>query len=723
MIAAPEVAAISYIHMNKLLRILLWIACSGSPVLAQLATNPLPPPSAARHSKDVSQHGDRRIDDYFWLRDRADPAVLEYLTAENSYTAAVTAPAAPLREKLFQEMVGRLQETDTSAATPDGAWLYYSRTEKGKQYRIYCRRARAGGNAPEIVLLDLNQLGVGRKFVGLGEMHVSDDGNLLAYSIDYTGHRDYELVVQDLRTGRPVAQQVGTASSFEWAADNDTIFFTKEEPASKRSYRLGRCVLSSGRIDILYEERDDIYDLGLARSDDRAFLFCTAESKQTTEVRALPASTPAGEWRVLLPRENDHKYFAEHRNGLYYFLTNKVAKNYRIVTAPVATPDVAHWKDFVPARAGTRVSDLRLFANHAVVSEREGGLPYLRVIDLRTNASERIRFPEAAYEAELADNPEYNTVVVRFTYESPVTPASVFEYNMTARTRALVKQTEVPGYQPGQYTCERILLPAQDGTKIPVTLVYRTALRGKPPQPLWLYGYGSYGYSLPDSFSSPRVSLLDRGLIYAVAHVRGGGELGEGWREAGRMERKQTTFSDFIACADGLVRAGYTTPAQLAMSGGSAGGMLMGAVLNQRPDLCRVAVAQVPFVDVLNTMLDPTLPLTTAEYIEWGNPTVKKEYAWMRAYSPYDNIKRQAYPALLVTTSLNDSQVPYWEAAKFVAKLRALKTDNHPLLLKAELDPAGHGGVSGRYDALKETAFLDAFVLSVLGLDQRAPAR
>ena len=692
--------------------LLLALGCAPG-ARAQLATEGLAPPVAPRHPKDVSVHGDTRIDDYFWLRERANPEVLGYLQAEDRYTEAVTAPAKPLRDRLYAEMLGRIKQTDSSAAFPNGAWLYYRRTEQGKQYAILCRRPRAGGR--EQVLIDLNALGKGLKFIGLGPYTESDDGNRLAYSIDTTGHRDYVLFVKDLRTGGFMAQSVGTVSSLAWAADNATLFYTKEDPVTKRSCKLGRCDLRTGADAAVLEEKDELFGIYLSKSLDRRYLFCTAESKLTSEVRALRSDTPRGDWTVLDPRRDGHMYHANHRGGLFYFLTNKDALNYRITTAPVATPDEGHWEDFVPADPRVKIDGVTLFADFAAVSEREDGLPQLRVIDLATRESRRIAFPEPAYEAELAENAEYDTTVLRFHYESPVTAHSVYAYDMATRTRTLVKRDDVlGGYDPKDYACERLRAKASDGTQIPVTLVYRRELRAAGPQRLLLYGYGSYGISEADDFSTRRLSLLDHGLIYAIAHVRGGGELGEPWRLAGRMKNKMTTFTDFIACAEALVAAGYTTPAKMAASGGSAGGLLMGAVLNLRPDLFRCAVLNVPFVDVLNTMLDASLPLTTDEYIEWGNPNVAEEYGWMRAYSPYDNIRAQAYPAILVTTALNDSQVPYWEGCKYVARLRALKTDNNPLLLRVNLDPAGHGGASGRYDSLRETASDYAFVLSEL---------
>ena len=684
----------------------------------QLATTGNIPPLAPKIPKDVTVHGDKRIDDYFWLRDRENPAVIDYLKAEDRYMENVMAPTKPLQDTLYAEMLGRIKETDSSAAHPDGAWLYYSRSEQGKQYRIYCRKPRQGDSGAEQVLVDLNELGKGDKFIGIGAYEVSNDGNLLAFSIDRTGHRDYALLIKDLRTGALVPQTVGTVSSVAWAADNTTLFYTQEDPVTKRSYKLGRCELATGKGDVVFEEKDEIYDIYVGASLDRKYLFCESESKLTSEVRALPADSPRGPWKVLDPRRSDHKYSVDHRDGLFYFVTNKDAKNYRIATAPVATPDEAHWTEFIAADPEVKVDDVTLFSKYAVISERRAGLPHLRVIEFSTHASHEVEFPEPSYEASLSANAEYDTSVLRFSYQSPVTAPSVFAYDMGTRSRTLVKQLAVlGGYTPKDYACERVYAKAADGTQIPVTLVYRRELRAKGPQKLFLYGYGSYGFSLPDGFSSNGLSLLDRGVIYAVAHVRGGGELGEPWRDAGRMKAKMTTFTDFIACAQYLIASGYTSPEKLATSGGSAGGLLMGAVLNLRPDLFRCAILKVPFVDVVNTMLDASLPLTTAEYTEWGNPNVPEEYSWIRAYSPYDNIKAHGYPAILVTTALNDSQVPYWEGCKYVAKLRATKTDSHPLLLKINLDPAGHGGASGRYDALREVAFDYAFALTELTAD------
>lgn len=698
----------------------LFLMLTASAVLAAPATTPAfdltsaQPPVAAQHPKDVTVHGDARIDDYFWLREKENPAVLDYLKAENTYTAAVLAPTKALQESLYTEMVGRIKETDLSPPyRKDGYW-YYTRTEQGKQYPIYCRKPGTL-DAAEEVILDVNLLAVGEKFMAVAETSVSDDGRFLAYGVDRNGHRDYVLQVKNLTNGELLPQSVGTVSSLEWLADNDTLVFTKEDPVSKRSYLLQRLTLSKGVIETLYEEKDEQYDIYVSRSADGRYVFCTSGSKETTEVRYAPAAQPAA-FQVLLPRVDDHEYHVEHRDGLFYIITNQGAKNFRIVTAPVATPDAAHWTEFVPHNPAVKIDDLTMFAGHVVIEEREGGLPYLRIIDFKTKASHRIEATEPAFTMGTEVNADYDTTTLRYRYQSMVTPGSVYAYDMATRQRTLLKQTEIPGgYDASRYVSERLFATAADGTRIAIALVYRKDLRAKGPQPLLLYGYGSYGYSLPDSFSSTRLSLLDRGVIYAQAHIRGGGEMGEEWHDQGKMKDKMNTFTDFIACAEYLINGGYTASDRLVTHGGSAGGLLMGAVVNLRPDLWRAAIYDVPFVDVINTMLDASLPLTTSEYLEWGNPEVKEEYNWIRPYSPYDNLKKAAYPHILVDVSLNDSQVPYWEGAKLVAKLRTLKTDKHALLLRTNLD-AGHGGASGRYDSLREVAITYGFALGALGI-------
>ncbi len=685
-----------------------------SAVRAQLNLNAAKPPVAERIPHKTDIHGETLIDNYFWLRERNNPKVKAYLEAENAYADAVMQPTKPLQERLYQEMVGHIKETDLSVPYRFGDYFYYSRTEAGKQYQIYCRK-RGSLSAPEEITLDLNQLAQGHSFLGLGDYAVSDDGNLLAYSLDTTGYRQYTLYVKNLKTGQLLPEHIERVDSVAWANDNKTIFYTTEDAVTKRNDRFFRHTIGSNDSEQLYYEPDELYDIYCGRSRDRKMIFLEAASKTATEVRYIAADNPAGQLKVILPREADHEYHADYRDGMFYILTNQNAKNFRLVTAPLSDPSKRNWHELIAHNPAVRLDDVNLFANHMVVSEREGGLQKLLIMDLRNKKSHRIAFDEPVYSVNVSTNREYNTNVVRISYESFVTPNTVYDYNMDSRQRTKLKQQEVPGYDPTRYTSERVYATATDGTQIPISLVYRKGMQRNGQNPFWLYGYGSYGLPRWPSFSSNRLSLLDRGVIYAIAHIRGGGEMGEVWRDLGRMNKKMNTFTDFINCAEYLIKQKYTSPEHLAIQGGSAGGMLLGAVLNMRPDLFKAALVQVPFVDVINTMLDASLPLTTSEYIEWGNPNIKAEYNYIKQYSPYDNVKAQAYPAMLVKVSLNDSQVPYWEGTKFVAKLRAMKTDHNPLLLKVNMG-AGHGGSSGRYDALRDVAYDYSFMLTQLGI-------
>ncbi len=672
------------------------------------------PPVAAKKPKDVTVHEDQRIDDYFWLREKGKPEVVNYLEQENAYTEAVLAPAKELRAALYQEMVSRIKEDDSSAPVPFRGYLYYTRTEKDRQYPIYCRKGAATGAAEEI-LLDLNKMIGANTYIAVGQYRVSDDGARLAYTIDWTGYREYEVFVMDLATRTLIPQQIGKVSSLEWNAGHDVLYYGTEDEVSKRSDRFHRWTLSTAKHELLYEEKDVLYNLEARKSRDGQFIFCHSESKLTSEVFALPADSTGSPLRSLLGRTENVKYTAEHRAGRFYYATNRDGvKNYKVASAPVATP--GQLTDLIPHNPAVKIEDLDLFAGYMVVWERENGLPHLRVHDFATGRSRRLEMPEAAYEVAPDQNWDFAATEYRFNYQSLVRPSTVYAADFKTGARTLIKQTEVlGGFAAKNYQSERIWATARDGTKVPLSIVYRADLDRTKPQPLWLYGYGSYGVSLPVSFSSSRVSLLDRGVIYVIAHIRGGGELGEEWRLAGRMEKKMNTFNDFVDCAQWLVDQGWTTPQQLVTSGGSAGGLLMGAVLNQRPDLFQAAIVQVPFVDVLNTMLDATLPLTTEEYIEWGNPNIKEQYFWMRAYSPYDNLKRAAYPNLLVNVSYNDSQVPYWEGTKYLAKIRTLDTGHNATLLHATMG-AGHGGAAGRYDALNDVARNYAFFLQALNI-------
>lgn len=675
------------------------------------------PPMAERKAKTTQIHGYNVVDDFFWLREKSNPQVISYLEAENTHTEAVMKPTAAFQEKLYNEMVGHIKETDENVPYRQGDYFYYSRTVKGMQYPIYARK-RGSTDAKEEITLDMNEMAKGLKFLGLGAYAVSDDGNYLAFSTDTTGYRQYKLQVKDLRTGQLLPDTVERVGSVMWATDNKTILYSTEDAVTKRSDKFFRHVIGTDKSDLIFEDKDELFDVYGGRTRDKKMILIASGSKTSTEYLYVPADSPTDAPKVILPREANHEYSVDHRDGLFYIRTNQGAKNFRLVTAPVANPGKANWKEIIAHRPAVKVDDIDLFADHLVVSELEGGLQHIRITNLKTNKSHRLTFPEPVYTAFVSTNREYNTPILRFGYQSLVTPSSVFDYDMDKQTRVLLKQTEIPGgFDRKNYQSERIFATASDGTKIPMSVVYRKGVKMDGKAPLLLYGYGSYGASMNPNFSSNRLSLLDRGVIYVITHIRGGGEMGEEWREAGRMMKKMNTFTDFIASAEYLVKNKYTSSDRLVIQGGSAGGLLMGAVTNMRPDLFKAVVSQVPFVDVLNTMLDASLPLTTSEYIEWGNPNEKEAYDYMRKYSPYDNIAKANYPAQLIKVSLNDSQVPYWEGAKFVAKMRTMKTDNNPLLLKTNMG-AGHGGSSGRYDYLREVAFDYAFMLWQMGISE-----
>ena len=675
----------------------------------------LTPPVAKKMAKNTAIHGDALVDNYHWLREKSNPEVISYLEAENAYTTAIMKPTEGFQEALYKEMLGRIKQTDVNVPFRDGNYFYYTRTEEGKQYFILARK-RGSIEAKEEVLLDLNEMAKGEKYMSLGNTSVSDDGNLLAYSTDNTGFRQYRLHVKDLRTGRTLPDTAERVTSISWAADNKTIFYTVEDATTKRSHRLYRHQIG-GANELIYDEKDELFNIQADRSRSKAFIFVTSDSFTSSEVRYIDAAHPEQSYKVLLPREAKHRYYVNHRGDQFYIRTDEGAKNFRLVTAPVSDPKKNNWKEVIPHRKETMLEGVDLFANYLVAYERENGLQKMRVTDLRNNQTHYIDFPEPVYSAFASSNAEFNTSTLRFSYVSFITPSSVFDYDMETRKRTLLKQTEVlGGYDPAAYQSERVYATASDGTRIPVSLVYKKDLKRDGKRPMLLQGYGAYGISSNVAFSSNRLSLLDRGVVFAIAHIRGGGEMGEEWHDQGKMMMKRNTFTDFIAASEYLIREKYTSSDRLVIIGGSAGGLLMGAVLNMRPDLFKAAVVQVPFVDVINTMLDESLPLTVGEFQEWGNPKNKADYDYMKSYSPYDNIEAKAYPTILVRTSLNDSQVMYWEPAKYVAKLRATKTDKNPLLFKIHLGGGGHGGVSGRYDALRDAAFDYAFILSQVGV-------
>jgi oligopeptidase B len=682
------------------------------------------PLSSAPRAREVEhlevRHGETVSDPFAWFRSKTSPELLKHLEAENAYTEALTSDLAPLREELYQEMLGRMQQTDLSVPVRRGRFHYYRRTEEGRQYPIHCRKAAGPDRemdpqAPEEVLLDLNEMAQGLPFLELGAFAVSDDDMLLAYTTDTTGYRQYDLHFKDLGTGRILPGTVARVDSLAWAQGGRTLFYTTEDEVTKRSGQAWR-LEPGGEPQRILEEEDELFTVGVSRTKDHRYLLLEFFSTDTWEMRYLDASTPGGAFRSILPREKGHKYDVDHRDGLFYIRTNKDAKDFKVVTAPVATPDPSHWTTFIPPRPGVLVESVELFKGHAVAEEKVEGLNVFRILDFSTGLWHGLPFPETVYAAFSMGNLEFDSTLFRFSYQSMVTPPSTFEYDLQARTRRLLKQEAVPGYEPGLYTTERLWATARDGVKVPMSAVYRKGLVRDGSAPLLLYGYGSYGLGMPADFNSQRFSLLDRGMVFVIAHVRGGDELGEGWHEDGMLMKKMNTFQDFIDCAEALVAGKWTVAERLAIEGGSAGGLLMGAVANLRPDLFRAVHLAVPFVDVMNTMLDATLPLTVGEYLEWGNPSEKAAYDYMRAYSPYDNLEPKAYPAMLVTSSLNDSQVGYWEPAKYVAKLRTLKTDSRELLLRMKLEPGGHGGASGRYDRLRDRAFEYAWILRQVGL-------
>ena len=675
-----------------------------------------PPPVAPRIEHREVRHGATVVDDYFWLREKSNPKVAEYLEAENAYTAAMTKDLLPFSDSLYKEMLGRINQTDLSVPVARRGYLYYSRTVEGKQYPIQCRR-KGNMETPEEVLLDMNELGKDNKFVGLGGFVVSDDQNLVAYTVDFTGFRQFALRVKDLRTGQTLPDTTERVTSLAWAGDNKTLFVVTEDAVTKRSDKLWRHVLGSAKFEEIWNEKDELYDIEIGKTRDLKYLFLQSEAKDTSEARYLRADRPADTFTVFLPREKGHRYYLDHREGLFYIRTNKSGRNFAVMTAPENNPAPGNWKVFLAHRDDVRLQNIELFKDFAVSVEKSNALDHLRIYDFMSGVWKEITYPEPVYSVFPGGTPDYESSTYRYNYQSLVTSSSVFDYDVNTGKSTLRKQQEVlGGYDSEQYVCERLWATARDGVKVPISIVYKRGFVRNGKAPLFLYGYGSYGFGTPPTFSSNRVSLLDRGMAYAIAHIRGGDEMGEKWREDGMLMKKQNSFFDFIDCAEFLIGEKWTSSNRLAIEGGSAGGLLMGAVVNMRPDLFRAVHAAVPFVDVMNTMMDTTLPLTVGEYLEWGNPNEKPAYDYMKAYSPYDNLQKRAYPAILVTTSFNDSQVMYWEPAKYVARLRTLKTDSNPLLLKVKMDPAGHGGASGRYDRLHDTAFEYSWLLTQVGI-------
>lgn len=673
------------------------------------------PPVAKTIPSLSTTFGKKRVDNYFWLRDRDNPETIKYLEAENKYTKAEMKRTEALQSKLYKEILGRIKQTDFSVPTKRDDYFYYTRTEKGQQYAIYCRRHGVKGK--EEVLLDGNKMAKGKKYFRVGNFVVSPNHRLLAYSVDYEGDEAYTIHVKDLKSRKLLADAIpNTYYSLEWGNDNETFFYTVLD-AAKRPYKVYRHTLGVKRNTLVFHEKDERFTVELEKTRSRAYILINIGSSLTSEVRFIEADRPKGKFATLLPRVQEIEYDVTHHGDSWFIRTNDGAKTFRLIEAPVKDPSRANWKEIMPARAEATIESVTAFKDDLVTEERDRGLIKIRILNFSSGNAHYIDLPEPVYTMSLGGNAEYDTKTLRFNYTSLVTPNSVFDYNMETRERELKKQQSVlGGYNPAKYQSERIYTSAPDGVKVPISLVYKKGMVRNGKAPMLLYGYGAYGISMDPTFSSDRLSLLDRGFIYAIAHIRGGADLGKPWHEDGRILRKKNTFTDFIACAEHLIAEKYTAPKQLAIMGGSAGGLLMGAVTNMRPDLFAVVVAKVPFVDALNTMLDASLPLTVGEYEEWGNPNQKKYFDYIKSYAPYENVGAKAYPTMLITAGLNDPRVSYWEPAKWTAKLRATRTDNHVLLLKTNMG-SGHFGSSGRYEYIKETAFDYAFILNALGME------
>ena len=698
----------------------------------------LKPPIAARSPTTTVLHGETRTDDYAWLRDKENPDVIAYLNAENAYTEAVTAPTEPLQKQLYDEILGRIKEDDSRPPVKRGDWHYYVRTERGKAYPIYCRKHLTLA-APEEIFFDQNEAAKGLEFYQLGGFEVSPDHRHLALLVDTTGYEAFTLKVLDLMTREWLPDVVENLSfGLAWASDNQTVFYVTSD-AAKRGDEVWRHRLRTDRAAdaSVYRDDDVLYNVGVGRSRNGAWIHLVSGSFTSGETWLLNAHQPESAPVLVRKREPNIEYDVSPGTDWLYVLTNlDGARNFKVMRAPVSAPGA--WTEWLPHRTDVFVEGVDVFARHMVVLERHDGLRRVRVVNLTTAHTEHtetatatetatettttpttdgtydhyVEFPEAAYGVTPGSNPEFDTTLLRFTYSSLVTPDSVYDYDIRTRERVLLKRDEVlGGYDPAKYTVERRMAPARDGVMVPISLVYRTPLVRDGKRPLLLYAYGSYGYTMEPTFSSQRISLLDRGFVYAIAHIRGGQEMGRPWYDDGKMMKKMNTFFDFIDCGEHVVREKYTSPDRLVAHGGSAGGLLMGAIANLRPDLWRAVVADVPFVDVINTMLDESIPLTAQEWEQWGNPKVAEHYAYMRRYSPYDNVETKAYPRMLITSGVNDPRVAFWEPVKWIAKLRALKADTNPLLLKMEMG-SGHGGASGRYERIKEQAFRYAFIVT-----------
>ena len=674
------------------------------------------PPAAAMKPKELTEHGHKRIDNYYWLNERENPEVINYLKAENDYKDAIMADLKDTQEELFQEMKGRIKKDDATVPYLENGYWYYTRYEEGEEYPIYCRK-KGKLEALEEIILNVNELAKGYDYYSAGGLEVSPDNKILAYGEDTLSRRIYKIVFKNLETGEMLADEIpNTSGGIVWANDNKTVFYGLKDETLRifkiMKHRLGT---DAAQDEVAFHETDATFNTFVTKSKSKKFIIIGSSQTLSDEYRYLDANQPDGEWTVFQPRERNLEYSVQHAGNQWYVRTNMDAKNFRLMSAGGGATNKENWKEVIPHREDVYFQAMSFFKNYMVLTERIDGIRNVRIKSWDGQEDHYVEFGEDSYVAYIAYNPEYDTDQVRIIYQSMTTPSTTYDYNMKERALVIKKQQEVlGGFDRNNYTSERLFATARDGARIPISIVYRKGFQKDGSQPLLLYAYGSYGASMDPSFRSTRLSLLDRGFAFAIAHIRGGQEMGRDWYENGKLLKKKNTFTDFIDCGEYLIQEKYTEKEQLFAMGGSAGGLLMGAVVNMRPDLFKGVVAAVPFVDVVTTMLDESIPLTTFEWDEWGDPHKKEYYDYMLSYSPYDQVEAKEYPAMLVTTGLHDSQVQYWEPAKWVAKMREQKTDNNPLLLHTNME-AGHGGASGRFRALKETAMEFAFMLDLAG--------
>jgi oligopeptidase B len=692
-----------------------FVACDKQPSSEQAKVN-VEAPKAKQIPKEMETHGHKRTDNYYWLNDKKNPEVISYLNAENAYRDTMLAHANTLKDELFAEMKGRIKETDESVPYKLDDYYYYYRYEEGQQYSIFCRK-KGSLEAKEEILANGNEMAKGKKFFA-ASYSVSPKHDILTIMVDTVGRRQYVLQFKDLKTGKIFGEQIPNATGTAWANDNKTVFYGTEDTVTLRANKIYKHILGTeAKKDVfVYEEKDAKFGCYVGNTKSKKYVFIYNASTLSDEVLYIDANKPNDKFVAIQPRIQNLKYDVEHFGDKFYILTNDNALNFKIVETPTTKTTKENWKEVIAHRADVLVEGIEIFKDYLVVSEKSEALPKIRIIKWADKTEHYLNFGEPAYSASVAYNPDFNTNLLRYTYTSMTTPNSTIDYNMTDKTKEVKKEQIVLGeFKKDDYQTERLWATAKDGTKIPISLVYKKGFNKDGNAPFLLYAYGSYGISMPANFSSSRLTLLNRGFGFAIAHIRGGQEMGRQWYEDGKFLKKKNTFTDFIDCAEYLIAEKYTNSEKLAIMGGSAGGLLMGAVVNMKPELFKVVVAQVPFVDVITTMLDESLPLTTGEFEEWGNPKDKTYYDYMLSYSPYDNVEKKAYPNMLVTTGLHDSQVQYFEPAKWVAKLREMKTDNNKLIMSVNMD-AGHGGASGRFDRLKEVALEYAFIFDILGI-------